>query len=71
MKVINGIKMFSTKDLQELLGVSPYVLTKYRKSGLLRSVYVGKSYYTSEQSLSDFLNGYTIKDSIRKQGEEQ
>lgn len=59
MRVVNGIKMFNTKELQDLLGVSYSTLAKLRKSGQLRSVHLGKSCYTSEQSLTDYLNGIT------------
>ena len=51
--------MFSSKDIQELLGVGYNTLTKMRSSGLLRSVQIGKGLYTSEESLADYLNGKT------------
>lgn len=59
MRIVNGIKMFNSKELQELLGVSYNTLAKLRKSGQLRSARLGKSLYTSEQSLTDYLNGVT------------
>ena len=59
MRIVNGIKMFNTKELQELLGVSYTTLAKLRRSGQLRSARLGKSLYTSEQSLTDYLNGVT------------
>ena len=59
MKVINGIKMFTTKELQDLLGVGYGTITAMRSKGLIRSVNIGKGLYTSEESLADYLNGKT------------
>ncbi len=59
MKVINGIKMYSTKELCELLGVTSSTITAMRSKGLLPSTRIGKVKYTSEQSLADYLNGKT------------
>lgn len=60
MRVINGIKMFSSKEIKEMLDISDRTLTKLRKEGLLRSVTLSGRAYTSEQSLSDYLNGLTL-----------
>lgn len=60
MKVVNNIKMFSTDEVCELLGVSRATLGRYRKEGKIRSVSLaGNGLYTSEESLSDYLNGKT------------
>lgn len=57
MKVIDGLKMYSTKEVCELLGISVLTLYKYRANGMIRSVNIGKGKYTSEESLRDYLNG--------------
>lgn len=56
---VNGIKLYSSKELQEMLGVSSYTITKYRNLGLLPYTNVGRARYTSEEALKDYLNGKT------------
>lgn len=67
MKTINGIKMFSSQEVMALLGISPAVLGRMRKEGLIRSVPLGKGLYTSEESLSDYLNGYTKEQALKRE----
>lgn len=62
MEIINGIKLYDTKDLQDLLGVVPSTISNYRKRGLLPSVRVGRRVYTSEAALMDFLKGKTTQE---------
>ena len=61
MKIVNGIKMFSTSELCELLGVTGRTITLMRQKGLLPSTQMGRCIYTSEQVLSDYLNGKTTE----------
>ena len=70
MKVVNGIKMFNSKELQELLGIGYATLTSLRKKGLIRSVNLGKGLYTSEESLADYLNGKTKEINSKNKKEE-
>lgn len=60
MKIINGIKMFNTKEVADMLDVSEHTISKLRREGLIRSITLGKGSYTSEQSLTDYLNGLTL-----------
>ena len=60
MRQINGIKMFSSKEIRELLGISVQALSGLRRKGLIRSVRMWGELYTSEQSLNDYLNGLTL-----------
>lgn len=60
MKIINGVKMYDSKEVSALLGVNGTTLISYRRKGLLRSVRMGRGYYTSEESLRDYLNGKTL-----------
>lgn len=57
MKEINGLKMYTSQELCELLGITHYALTNLRRKGLIRSVYVGRGKYTSEEALREYLNG--------------
>lgn len=58
---INGLKMYDSDELAELLGVKKSRVYQLRRRGLIRSVYLeGKKLYTSEQSVMDYLNGLTL-----------
>ena len=59
MKVINGIKLFSSQEIAELLGTTERTLSNLRRKGLLRCVRIGRNTYLSEESLNDYLNGRT------------
>lgn len=61
MKVINGIKMFSTEELRELLGVSLRTITMMRTDGVLPYTRIGRGLYTSEEALAEYLNGKTTE----------
>lgn len=61
MKIVNGIKMFSTTELSKLLGVTTRTISLMRLKGLLPYTQMGRAIYTSEQALSDYLNGKTTE----------
>lgn len=61
MKIVNGMKLFSTPEVCELLGVTGASVSRMRKKGLLHSIRMGRAIYTSEQALSDYLNGKTTE----------
>lgn len=71
MKVINGIKMFSTAELQELLGVSSRTISIMRTNGVLPYTRIGRGLYTSEEALAEYLNGNTTEIKRRKRKEEE
>ena len=71
MRVVNGIKMFSSKEVAELLDITDRTLSKLRKEGLIRSVTLGRGSYTSEQSLTDYLNGMTLPKPKTEKAEQQ
>jgi len=71
MKVINGIKMFSTAELQELLGVSSRTISIMRTNGVLPYTRIGRGLYTSEEALAEYLNGKTTEIKRRKRKEEE
>ena len=67
MKKVNGIKMYDTKELEILLGFSRSTISKLRRQGLLRSVYLGRTLYTSEESLNEYLNGKALQAAARRE----
>lgn len=71
MKIVNGKKMFSTSDLEDLLGVSRATITKLRKQGQLLSARLGRGLYTSEDSLNDYLNGKAIQAASRQKEQDK
>lgn len=58
MKVINGVKLFTKKEVAELLGVTETTIINYRKKGLA-STTIGRRIYISEDALTAYLNGET------------
>ncbi len=69
MKVINGIKMFNTKELKELLGVTDRTISLMRTNGVLPYTRIGRGLYTSEEALAEYLNGKTTE--IRRREKRQ
>lgn len=61
MRVINGIKMFNTKELKELLGVTDRTISLMRTNGVLPYTRIGRGLYTSEEALAEYLNGKTTE----------
>ena len=59
MKIINGMKMYDTKEVCALLGIGNGTLIRYRREGLIRSIQIGRGKYTSEDCIRDFLNAKT------------
>ncbi len=70
MRVINGIKMFSTEELQKLLGVTSRTISIMRTNGILPYTRIGRGLYTSEEALAEYLNGKTTELRRREKKEE-
>lgn len=70
MRVINGIKMFNTKELKELLDVTDRTLSLMRANGVLPYTRIGRGLYTSEEALAEYLNGKTTEIRRRKKRQE-
>lgn len=70
MKVINGLKMYTTADLQEMLGCAVGFVRKIRLEGQIRFTKIGGKIYFSEDALTEYLQGRTAtsekKDEINK-----
>lgn len=63
--------MFSTAELQELLGVSSRTISIMRTNGVLPYTRIGRGLYTSEEALAEYLNGNTTEIKRRKRKEEE
>ena len=61
MKVINEVKLFSTKELSNLLGVSERTISIMRTNGVLPYTRIGRGLFTSEEALAEYLNGKTTE----------
>lgn len=71
MKVINDVKLFSTKELSNLLGVSERTISIMRTNGVLPYTRIGRGLFTSEEALAEYLNGNTTEIKRRKRKEEE
>lgn len=59
MKEINGVKLYTSRELGELFGVSYPTILKYIRQGNIVKTRIGNKIYVSEQNIIDFLNGRT------------
>lgn len=50
-------KVYSLKDLEEVLQVSNRTLLRYIKAGRLKAVKIAGKYVVSESNYSDFISG--------------
>lgn len=57
MLVVDGLKLYTRKELASMLNVGITTIMNYQNKGELRSVKIGKAIYSSEEALRDFLNG--------------
>lgn len=57
MKVINGVKMYSSQEVADMFGITIPTLAKMRKRGLIRSIQIGRAKYTSDEAIKEYLNG--------------
>lgn len=55
MKVVLGVKLYSLKEVGELLEVQPATVSKYIQQGKLKARVIGGAKYVSEENLKDFL----------------
>lgn len=61
MRTIQGVEMYSTKEVSEIIGVTCYTVSQLRKRGLIKSVRLGRVLYTSNDSIQDYLRGRTAQ----------
>lgn len=57
MKEIQGMKLYTSEEVAEMLGCSQQTLSRLRKTGKLRATQIGNRLYSSEEAIKDYLNG--------------
>ena len=55
MKTILGVKLYSRKEVADLLGVTTSSITKYINEGRLETVLIGRQKFVSEENLKSFI----------------
>lgn len=55
MKEVLGIKLYTLKEVGELLGVQAQTVSKYVAEGKIKARVIGGFKYVSEEGLKDFL----------------
>ena len=55
MKEVLGIKLYTLKEVGELLGVQQQTVSKYVQQGKLKARVIGGAKYVSEENLKEFL----------------
>ncbi len=55
MKEVLGVKLYSLKEVGELLGVQQQTASKYIQQGKLKARTIGGNKYVSEESIKNFL----------------
>lgn len=55
MKEVLGIKLYTLKEVGELLGVQAQTVSKYVAEGKIKARVIGGYKYVSEEGLKDFL----------------
>ena len=55
MKEVLGVKLYTLKEVGELLGVQQQTASKYVQQGKLKARVIGGSKYVSEENLKEFL----------------
>lgn len=55
MKEVLGVKLYSLKEVGELLGVQQQTVSKYIQQSKLKARIIGGAKYVSEENLKEFL----------------
>ena len=55
MKAVLGVKLYTLKEVGELLGVQQQTVSKYVQQGKLKARVIGGAKYVSEENLKEFL----------------
>ena len=55
MKEVLGVKLYTLKEVGELLGVQQQTVSKYVQQGKLKARVIGGAKYVSEENLKVFL----------------
>ena len=54
MKEVLGVKLYTLKEVGELLGVQQQTVSKYVQQGKLKARVIGGAKYVSEENLKEF-----------------
>ena len=55
-KVVLGVKLYSTEEVADMLGITKATLSKYSSSKKIESATIGRKKYYSEENIKAFLN---------------
>lgn len=55
MKEVLGVKLYTLKEVGELLGVQQQTVSKYIQQGKMKARVIGGAKYVSEENLKEFL----------------
>lgn len=56
-KIVLDVKLYSTVEVAELLGITPQTARTYVTEGKIKGKKIGGKYYVSEEKLLAFLKG--------------
>lgn len=56
-RIMLDVKLYSVKEVAEILGVSPITLNKYIKEGRMEAKLIGGKRYITEENVKSFLTG--------------
>jgi len=65
MKVIFGEKLFSIKEVAEMLGISSTSVHNYVKSGKLRATKIASAWHIKEADIKAYLDGNTNERAVK------
>lgn len=54
-KIILDVKLYSSQETAELLGVGTATLTNYKKKGRIKATKISGKYYYTEENIKQFL----------------
>lgn len=55
MKEVLGVKLYTLKEVGELLGVLPVTVSKYIADGKMNAVLIGGRKFVTEESIKEFV----------------
>lgn len=55
MKEVLGVKLYTLKEVGELLGIQQQTVSKYVQQGKIKARVIGGAKYVSEDNLKEFL----------------
>ena len=61
MKEVLGVKLYTLKEVGELLGVQQQTASKYVQQGKLKARVIGGAKYVNEENLKEFLREVDTK----------